>query len=357
MRRALPVAALALLAVSSMAAAQAPCDGRPARTVDLTVARHADATALEAVVTDLLGELGVPVCVGPRRRVARRAIVNPRPAAATRLARVWIHRVGGIAEVWIVDGPWERVLTRRVELRRRRFDAVAREEIGQIVYSAAEALLAGLRIGVARQEVELPREAPAETEPPPPRARAAVEIAGRYAVRLAGADLGAAHEIGLAGRVDARAPAPVSLVSGARLAARLPARYASEPVVVDAWELRVGVELGIRVHPADRAWFRVVAIGGAQIERVQPGQAAPGVIAAEASSLAAPWLGAEVAAGGRLAAGLQLSGGLELAVDLPRRRFVLTGGPDRVEVALAPAFQPALFLELSWTTAPGARTP
>lgn len=88
------------------------------------------------------------------------SVVAPGAASSTRLASVWIDLTREKeANIYVVDGTWERVLVRRIE----RHDnlEVMREDIGHVVELALGALRSGRRIGVAREQLL------AETVPPP----------------------------------------------------------------------------------------------------------------------------------------------------------------------------------------------
>jgi len=111
--------------------------------------------------------------------IDRASIVTPGPSNERQLARIWIdlREPRGRANermpvtLYVVDGPWERVLVRPVT--REANPEVTWEEIGHIVELALGALRAGESIGVGRavaREQLLPTPEP---PPPPPRAREA----------------------------------------------------------------------------------------------------------------------------------------------------------------------------------------
>ena len=83
----------------------------------------------------------------------RASIVTPGPPNDHQLARIWIDLTGHDSErdpitLYVVDGPWERVLVRPVV--RHENPEITWEEIGHIVELALGALRAGESIGVGR---------------------------------------------------------------------------------------------------------------------------------------------------------------------------------------------------------------
>lgn len=109
-------------------------------------------------------------------RVDRASVVTPGPPSPRQLARVWIdlgreqsEHASDPVTIYVVDGPWERVLVRQVGHHEN--IEITWEEIGHIVESALVALRAGERIGVGRalaQEQLLPVSSVAPLPPPPP---------------------------------------------------------------------------------------------------------------------------------------------------------------------------------------------
>lgn len=113
--------------------------------------------------------------------IDRASIVTPGPPSERQLARIWIdlREPPGRANerepvtLYVVDGPWERVLVRPVT--RETNPEVTWEEIGHIVELALGALRAGESIGVGRavaREQLLPTPEPPPPPPPPPEAPA-----------------------------------------------------------------------------------------------------------------------------------------------------------------------------------------
>lgn len=140
-------------------------------------------TASVAAVLDVLrertGGTGSDTELEVVPTIDRASIVTPGPPNERQLARIWIdlREPRGRANerkpvtLYVVDGPWERVLVRPVT--REANPEVTWEEIGHIVELALGALRAGESIGVGRavaREQLLPTPEP---PPPPPRAREA----------------------------------------------------------------------------------------------------------------------------------------------------------------------------------------
>ena len=112
--------------------------------------------------------------------IDRASIVTPGPPNERQLARIWIdlREPAGRANerepvtLYVVDGPWERVLVRPVT--REANPEVTWEEIGHIVELALGALRAGESIGVGRavaREQLLPTPEPPPPPPPAPEKR------------------------------------------------------------------------------------------------------------------------------------------------------------------------------------------
>jgi hypothetical protein len=146
--------ALALVACWLVPAVASAQSGKSSRVELLTAGPDAQARQLESVLRELIGYLSVSAEYARADSVDPREVVTPVRAARPVLARVWIDlSQPERATVYIVDGPWERVLVRHVPLKGG-VDEVAREQLAHIVSSALEALSSGARIGLTREEVE-----------------------------------------------------------------------------------------------------------------------------------------------------------------------------------------------------------
>ncbi len=155
---------------------------RSSHAVTVTIAGDPDARAMEATLSDLLAHLSesgtITLELGVAPEIDPRAITDPPPAPPAAFARVWIDVRTDTCVVSIADAPWERIYQRRLP-RLVGNDEITREQIGQIVVSAIEAMLAGGTIGVSRESLREP--APALPPPglppapaPPPRESPAV---------------------------------------------------------------------------------------------------------------------------------------------------------------------------------------
>jgi hypothetical protein len=155
-----------------------------------------DADALVLVVRDLLARQSVDVKDSRATTIDARAIVDRPATFSPALARVWIDSSGEHATLWIADEAWDRILVRRVK-RDPAHAEVAREEIGHIIETAIEAMLAGARIGLERAQllpetpVEKPIEKPMVSKPraepkpePEPEPHAVVRLRASFFERM-----------------------------------------------------------------------------------------------------------------------------------------------------------------------------
>jgi len=159
-----------------VAALCAPCAALAETRVELRTAGSVDAAAaLEPVLRELLGRLGVSLEATAVDRIDLPVIMTPVPTAPPAVARVWIDLgAPDAAVVHVVDGSWTRLLIRRVPVVDV-LDEIEREEIGHILEAAVEALLAGEVVGEPWQA------GPAAAPPvsPPPAAKAPAPRAPR----------------------------------------------------------------------------------------------------------------------------------------------------------------------------------
>lgn len=224
------------------------------RTVTVVLSGdEAERSALALVVSDLLVRLGVSLELGVATSVDRDAILD-RPRSFDRaLARVWIDLAPtDHATLYLVDGPWERVLIRRVRRDPAHLE-VEREELGHILETAVEAMLAGARIGLDRSALVEPKPAPPAHEPP--RLARPVHASGASVVARLGvfeqltfgyaSELPVVHAFGLSAAIEG--------TSGARLGAWLTAGY--------RWPARTSATaIGVEVQGLEaRALARVTA--------------------------------------------------------------------------------------------------
>ena len=118
---------------------------------------------LESVVTERVREAGASVEVHSAPSIDPAAAFRPRGEVEA-LARVWIDFTrDDQATLLLLDDRFDRGLIRHTS--RARGDELAREELGHILYSAVRALLAGARIGIAREDL-IDSQKPPEPSPP-----------------------------------------------------------------------------------------------------------------------------------------------------------------------------------------------
>jgi len=325
------------------------------RGVRLVVAGEArEAEALELLVRDLLARHGATVDARSADAVDP-VVVIERPAHfEPALARVWIDlRPDDHAMVFLVDGAWERVLVRRVP-RDPAHGEVCREDIGHILETAIEAMLAGAKIGVERAVLAPPprpvvrprprRRARVVSPPPPPR-RSDV-----FRVGLASETMLFSSEVPVTEAVGVTASLEAPLGAGARapraggwltIAYRFPLRTTALPLGVrlQGLELRL---LGRAAWPLGRALRVEVALGpGLDLVDVTPIANRPD------ASLTAPSTEASFSIRGAVGARLWNVLGILVAADadLGRHDYTFVEGGQRF-VALSPfAVRPALLLE------------
>lgn len=127
--------------------------------------------AAVAAVLDVLRERNAEATFEVVPAIDRASVLTPGAPNDRQLARVWIDLTEPPGQenppitIYVVDGPWERVLVRPVA--RQTNAEIAWEEIGHIVELAVDALRAGESIGVARAELVTPPPPPAPVAPAP----------------------------------------------------------------------------------------------------------------------------------------------------------------------------------------------
>lgn len=130
--------------------------------VEVAIAGEEDAVRrAEEAVRELLAPQDILLDLSRVEGVDPREVLSPQPDAEPALARVWIDLMDDEdCTVFLVESSWERVMVRRVRLENG-IDAVALEEVGQIIVAAVETLLAG------RPLDEMPSSTPEEQEAAP----------------------------------------------------------------------------------------------------------------------------------------------------------------------------------------------
>ncbi|HJL16712.1 MAG TPA: hypothetical protein RMH99_13700 [Sandaracinaceae bacterium LLY-WYZ-13_1] len=341
------------LALVSTATAGAQ-DRAPERAPRVEVTTAGDDTVrreLEAVLADLLATVPVDARFARSEAVSADRLLRPDPNAAEALARVWVDLRGpDRATVYLVDGPWERALVRHVPLGPSGVDEVVREQVGRIVGTAVEAMVAGARLGVTRDEARarlgLPRVGVVEAPPP----AADSDDASRATHRSARLRLGVGYELwffdpelpthALGARLGWSAPVD-EVRLGVRLAGwyRFRTRVEREPVGA-VFELGAVRLAGTLAHAPAR-WVELEASAGVvlQLVHVEPFdvQRTDDVRPAAPSWRTDPALTVEVGATARPFEGLAVGLFAGLDVDLMGARYVVERGGTRV-----PVFEPAV---------------
>jgi hypothetical protein len=314
-----------------------------------------EANALKLVVRDLLVRLGASVDVSSADAVDSSVVLDKPLTFAPALARVWIDlRRDDRATIYLVDGTWDRVLIRRVE-RDPAHVEVCREEIGHILETAIEAMLAGGKIGVERTVLAPPPIVPRASPPPPrerPREMAPRAPSSSTPVFHAGltSETGAfANDVftqafGVWASLETARNAPACAGGWLTLAYRFPVRETALPVGV---ELQ-GLEARLVARLASRVGAHVRLETGAGVG-VDVMDASP--IATRAGAALAP-ASADTSFIVRVIAGVRLWDVLGVFVsadvDATRHDFTFTENGSRV-VALSPyAVRPAIVLEASF---------
>jgi len=144
--------------------------GKP--SVRITVAAPEPAArGLIDAIRPALAPLPIEVGVVQQPQLDSGAIVHPPADFEQAVARIWVDASAqGRVTLYVVDGPWERILVRHVPLPNA-LDAVAEEQVATIVRYAVEALMQGATIGIRREELveasdrEPVRDAPDVKEP------------------------------------------------------------------------------------------------------------------------------------------------------------------------------------------------
>jgi hypothetical protein len=278
--------------------------------VDVVVAADdASASAMRAVVVELVARLGLASHVSFAAGVNAAELITPRAGAEPRVARVWIDlSKPDRATLYLVDREWERILIRHVR-KTSGHEEIAREAMGHILETAVDALAHGARIGVSREEARseiertapppapvaappptpAPAPTPSRSEPEPPAAERAslpaAEPVTAHAPGAAGAspvlELGGDYRAGMyADGVVTDGPGAAFYLGAPRGRVRpggwLTLDY-SLPLTVDARPLGLRLEQGagrvlgaVDVSLADRLALRLGVGAGVDIVHVTP---------------------------------------------------------------------------------------
>jgi len=353
---------VACFLVVATAVAEAP------KTVQVALAGpDARVEALRRALEDPLRRLGADLQISRVDAVDPRSVIDPAAPHPDAAVRVWLDlSASERVTLYFVDAAWERVLVRHVALEND-LDEVEREEVAFIVRSAVEALLAGAKLGVTREEARaalLPAEPPPPpppppapkvepTPPPPPPPPAPAPVAPRSVVTSVGAlyegqlYAGAFWQgpgllfgvlrpgaIAWGGRLTLQYRAPVT-IEGDALGARLQGIASRALARVEGWSGDMGVALA--------------AGGGVDVTHTDP---VP--ISDRAVTGAAGWDVTPVArvlvAGGFRAAGVEISPLAGVDFDLLPVRYVGLRDGKKYTVFDVSRWRPFFGLELSVPT-------
>lgn len=316
-----------------------------------------EANALGLVVRDLLTLLGAHVEVSSAAAIDSSAVLEKPPTFAPALARVWVDlQKGDHAIIYLVDGTWERALVRRV-VRDPAHLEVCREEIGHILETAIEAMLAGGKIGVERTTLVPPTPTPTPPPPPPhpmtkPRAHEVPRVVSSSPELRVGvateagvfADDELTQALGIWASLETSRNAPLRAGGWLTVAYRFPLRATALPVGVELQGLEARLVARLDSRVAAHVLLEVGAGVGVDVMDAAP-------IATHAGASLAP-RSADTSFVVRAISGVRFWNVLGVFVaadvDLTRHDFTFTENGKRV-VALAPyTVRPALVLEAAF---------
>jgi hypothetical protein len=122
-----------------------------------------DIATLEAALADPFRRLGVALRFEHPPQIDPTAVLKAPPEAAPTVARLWLDLASGShVPIYVTDARHERIYTRDFPLARG-LDDVAVEQLVYAARSSVDSILAGVDIGVRRDEYE------ASLQPPPPK--------------------------------------------------------------------------------------------------------------------------------------------------------------------------------------------
>jgi hypothetical protein len=347
-------------------AAEGPASEVAAPTSEVALAIAAedarDSDALARVARELLGRLGLEVRAERVARVELAAVFAPPRAGVAPeplLARVWVDwRTPGRATLYLLDGRRDRVLVRQVE-RPAGGEELAREELGHILETACEGLLAGSEVGEPRAGVAprlLPPSPPttvvAEAAPPPASGPARVQVALLYeAAAFGGGALAHGPEASLFVALGARRPVPWRMGLWATAQLRLPVRATDDAgagVALEAGALRA--LLALEHAWTERATGRAGVGVGVDVVRARPEAAPPDVaVLNPAFTRSFAVARAALAVDLRLARRTWLVAALAADIDVTGQRYAFSRGGGGEELVLKPwIVRPAAALGLAF---------
>lgn len=223
--------------------------------VSLVLAGPPDAcAATREVLLELLGRIDLAVELEVRERLDLEEIIARRPDDRAALAFVFVDLGTRERAVLIADGPYARILVRRLAPAEG-FDEAAREEIAAIVVAAVEALRDGAQIGIARTALVPEDTTPAPTPTPVDHPSPAPTVIAEHRPRAWPLELAAAYRVQALGPgaprhalelgVGTAGPSRVALEVAAWAGALLPSRpRGAEGVRIEGGTFRG--QLGVR---------------------------------------------------------------------------------------------------------------
>jgi hypothetical protein len=332
----------------------------PAAAVALEVAAAdaRDGDALAQVARELLGRLSVEVRASTVAHVDLAAVVAPPRelgAAEPLLARVWIDwRAPGRATLYLRDARRDRVLVRQVE-RPEGGEELAREELGHILETACEGLLAGGEVGEPRAGVAprlLPPSATAEAAPASPAdGPSRLRLALLYEAGTLAPEAPLTHGPEASIVVGLGAPRAWRLAAWSTAQLRLPVHAADETgagveLEAVAWRALLALERPLSPRATGRAGLG----GGVDVVRARPEASSPDVaVLAPAFTRAFAVGRAALALDLRLARRTWLVATLAADVDVTGQRYTFARGGGGDELVLRPwVVRPAAALGLAF---------
>jgi hypothetical protein len=127
-----------------------------------------DIATLEAALADPFRRLGVALRFEHPPQVEASAVLKSPPEASPTVARLWFDLASGShVPIYVTDAKHERIYSRDFPLARG-LDDVAIEQLVYVARSSVDSILAGVDIGVRRDEYEASLQPAPKPTPPPP---------------------------------------------------------------------------------------------------------------------------------------------------------------------------------------------
>jgi hypothetical protein len=328
----------------------------PAATV-LVSGSERDIATLETALADPFRRLGVALRFEHPPQIEPSAVLKSPPEASPTVARLWFDLASGShVPIYVTDAKHERIYSRDFPLARG-LDDVAVEQLVYVARSSVDSILAGVDIGVRRDEYEASLEPPPKPAAPPPSVERDVDRRPPSSP---------AHDVFFSAGYEAQLMSSSRFSQGPSIGASL----ARGPLALNLWtyyrfpfEAR-GTELGARISrvgarlegsavvgiggPSSPVSFVAHVGGGSDFSRVAPLR----VGAIDATPTGAFWVtdGFARAAAGlaqRFRSGWVLSELAGADLDLALVRYVLDRGGVRETVFVPYRLRPLFCLEVS----------